>query len=403
MFKTIGIICLGLLALPAWAAPLSNEACEKLLTAAEEKPIDGIYDDCGFNDEMRAWSDWAPFAAAHNMKHALFELCKRYPTHMYGTLYCEKAVELNYGPALAYMGNRAFKNKKTDLALDYFNKALKAGDLSEQEIMQLTELLGIMYMTEGAKHYNPRSGIALLSKAANQKSALANNALGYLVYVGKNGVKKDPQKALEFIWRAILYGCPAAEENLGAFHLARQGKISEDDAGYYMSLQAFSCQPFDKNQWVNSPVAGCNCDDIRTQDAFFRSQAYLYMGYDNKALLEDKDGKQFYAHKGDTLPNGMKVQDITPMLVTLTQNGERIFVNRYHTGTCITRCLSATEPPKRQPVGIRPYHLTFSKQECSDIAYYANRLIDTTENYVGKEECLGPEMDETTKLLLQMK
>ena len=403
MFKTIGVLCLSLWALPVWAAPLSNEACEKLLVSAEEKPIDGIYDDCGFGDEMRAWSDWAPFAAAHDMKRALFELCQRYPNHIYGALYCEKATQLNYGPALAYMGHRAFKNGKTDLALDYFNKALKAGDLPEQEILQLTELLGVMYMTEGSDHYNPRSGIALLSKVANQKSALANNVLGYLVYTGKNGVKKDPQKALEFIWRAILYGCPAAEENLGAFHLARQGKISEDDASYYMSLQAFTCQPFDKNQWAASPVAGCDCDDIRRQDVFFHTQPYLYLGYDNKALLEDKDGKQIYARTGDTLANGMVVQEITPTLVTLTEAGNRIFVNRYHTGTCVTRCLSSKEPPKRQPVGIRPYHLTFSKQECSDIAYYADRLIDTTGDYVGKKECLGPEMDETTKLLLQMK
>ena len=405
MFRIISAFVFGIMTLPAFAGGLSGAACEKLLMVAEETPNPSIYDDCDFGNEQKAWNEWAPFAAAYNMKRALFELCRRYPNHIYGNLYCEKAIALHYGPALAYRGHQSFDKGDIEGALNDFNQALKLGDLEEDEVLRITERLGILYSTEGTDHFSPRSGIALLVKAANGRSAVANNALGYLSYSGKNGLKKNPQKALEFFWRAILYGCPAAEENLGAFHLARQGKISEDDAAYYMSLQAMTCKPFDKT--VNerpSPMAKCDCAGIREKEALFKTQPYQYIEMDGeRVMLKDKNNQVHTVKQRDQLPDGSVVFEIKPTLVTLDKKGQRVFVNRYHAGQCVDYCLrSDIELPKRKPVGIRPYHLTFTKQECADIAYYAKRLIDTSKPYVGKEECLGPEMDETTKLLLNI-
>ncbi len=399
------ILILGLLSFNsvALAQNLSDEACEKLLTMAETDPNSDIYTDCSFDDELKAWNTWAPFVASQNMKRGIFELCKRYPYHQYGPLYCDKAEQLGFGPALMQKGNRYLKEGKINEALNYFNRALKTSDLSEEEILKITEDLGILYLTKGP-HYNPRSGVSLLSKAANNDSPIANNALGYLTYSGEHGVKKEHQKSLEYLWRAILYGCSAAEENLGAFHLARQKKITENDAEYYMSLQSFTCEPFDKNSVQDTPVINCDCKEIRTQEKYYQSAPYLYLDLLNKneALIQDKQGNKYTVSVGDKLPDGSLVQGIKPTLITAKSETDKIFLNRYHTGFCVEQCLKY-EPsePTRKPVNIRPYHLTFTKRECADIMYYAKRLIDTSKPFIGKEECLGPEMDETTKLLLQ--
>ena len=399
------ILILGLLSFNsvALAQNLSDEACEKLLTMAETKPDSDIYTACAFDNEVKAWNTWAPFVASHNMKRGIFELCKRYPDHQYGPLYCDKAEQLNFGPALMQKGNLYLKEGKINEALDYFNRALKSSDLSEEEILKITEDLGILYLTKGP-HYNPRSGVALLSKAANNNSPIANNALGYLTYSGDHGVKKDHQKSLEYLWRAILYACPAAEENLGAFHLARQKKITENDAGYYMSLQSFTCEPFDRNTFEDVLISDCDCKEIRTQENFYQSAPYLYLELLNKneALIQDKQGHKYTVSLNDKLPDGSVVKEIKPTLIKAKGELKEVFLNRYHTGFCVDQCLKY-EPtePMRKPINIRPYHLTFTKQECADIMYYAKRLVDTTKPFVGKEECLGPEMDETTKLLLQ--
>lgn len=399
------ILILGLLLFNsvALAQNLSDEACEKLLTMAETKPDSDIYTACSFDDELKAWNTWAPFVASHNMKRGIFELCKRYPAHPYGPLYCDKAIELNFGPALIQQANLFLKEGNITEALDYFTRALKTNDLSDDIIIETTEKLGVLYLTKG-EYYNPKSAVALLAKAANDGSPLANNALGYLTYSGEHGVKKDHKKSLEYLWRAILHACPAAEENLGAYHLARQKKITENDAAYYMSLQSLSCDPFDKNTTSFSPARNCDCKEVRTQEQFYQSAPYLYLDLldKNEALLQDKQGNKYTVSVGDGLPNNAVVQEIKPTLITATRQNDKIFLNRYHTGFCVDQCLKY-EPtePKRKPVNIRPYHLTFTKRECADIMYYAKRLIDTTKPFVGKEECLGPEMDEATKLLLQ--
>lgn len=385
------------------AQPLSDETCEVLLKEAETTPNPTVYTDCQFDDEIKAWNTWAPFVASNNMKRGIFELCKRYPLSLYGPLYCDKAIELNFGPAFVWRANRHLKEGNVKDALDHFTRALKTDDLSDNEILKITEKLGILYLNE-KDYYNPRSGIALLSKAANNGSPVANNILGYLTYSGKNDVKKDHKKSLEYLWRAILYGCPAAEENLGAYHLARQKKITENDAAYYMSLQSFTCEPFDKNSVQDSPVINCDCKEIRTQEKYYQSAPYLYLDLldKNEVLIQDKQGNKYTVSVGDKLPNGALVQEIKPTLITAKGATDKIFLNRYHTGFCVDQCLKY-EPtePARKPVNIRPYHLTFTKRECADIMYYAKRLIDTSKPFIGKEECLGPEMDETTKLLLQ--
>ncbi|MDY6407753.1 MAG: hypothetical protein SPL08_03515 [Pseudomonadota bacterium] len=382
------MLCFVLMIGTALAQPLSDDTCEQLLLKSEENHDVTLYDDCGFGDEARAWNHWAPFVAAHELKRGIFELCQRYPLHAYGELYCNKAVDMNFGPALAMRGRERLRTDNAKEALYYFNQALKSGDLTEDEKVKITETLGTIYLNKQSPEYAPDAGIDLLNKAANNRSAMANNALAYLSFSGDHKIKRDHKKALFLLWKSILLGCPAAEENLGAYHLAKQGRISEDDAKYYMSLQAFTCEPFDKNIKDDAPV-GCKCKDIQEHERYLRSQPYIFLGIqDQKALIRNKIGESFTYSKGEITSDGFMIQDISSTLVTLIKNGKKSFLNRYHQGRCVDYCLkNANKPKKRKPVRIRPYHLTFTPEECININYYAPKVIDTTLPYIGKKEC----------------
>ena len=41
-------------------------------------------------------------------------------------------------------------------------------------------------------------------------------------------------------------------------------------------------------------------------------------------------------------------------------------------------------------VHIKPYHLTFTPQECENITYYAKALLEENMPYVGQKECAHP-------------
>ena len=41
----------------------------------------------------------------------------------------------------------------------------------------------------------------------------------------------------------------------------------------------------------------------------------------------------------------------------------------------------------KEAVKIKPYHLTFTPQECAFVDHYAKLLFPNKETYVGKEEC----------------
>jgi hypothetical protein len=172
-----------------------------------------------------------------------------------------------------------------------------------------------------------------------------------------------------------------------------------------MSLQATSCQPFNKEKsFQGNPVTDCDCADILEKENFYQKQDYFYldMPRENQAVLKDKKGTKKAYSVGDTLSEGTVIQEIRAGLVTLWQNGKKVFINRYHDGSCVTRCLARANTQKaiREPIKIRPYRLTFTKQECADINYYASKLIDTSLPYVGKKECSGGTVDDKAKILL---
>ncbi len=387
----------------------SPAACEKMLIQAELKPDASVYEACRFDDEVRAWNTWAPFASSKKLKRALYEFCWRYPEHPYRNLYCEKSAHLRYPPAMVEMGMIRLRENNLEEAQRYFSEALKTGELSAEETNTISEQLGLLYTTEDGAAYQPEVGLALLSKAALNRSAVANNALGYYYFAGKHGLAQNLQEALICFWRAILLGCPAAEENLGAFHLARQKKVSDWDVLKFMEPQVMSCEPAPKGGAPTTTLRpNCPCADIRKQDAKFRAKKYLYVSYDPepKAVLRDLKGAEHSVKVGSFLPDGSFVSEIRPRAMAIQKDNERILINRYHTGSCVTYCLSDDSKAAPKSVYINPYRLSFSPQECSDIMYYAKALVDTSLPFTGKEECKPAdkrktiEVDEAAALLL---
>ena len=110
--------------------------------------------------------------------------------------------------------------------------------------------------------------------------------MGALTLFGLDGAQQNAAEAFKYYWRAILLGCPAAEENLGFFLLAKNNKI-----------------------------------DIKTLIQELKSRTY------------------------------------------------------------------SCDPVPETSLAYPPYHLTYTPQQCADINYYAQRLVDTSLPFKGKEEC----------------
>lgn len=383
--------------------------CEEMLLKAETTPDPNVYTVCSFDNEVRAWNTWAPFASSRDLKIALYELCRRYPGHVYHDIYCNKSAQLGYPPALMEMGFIKLKSNNVSEAQQYFTQALKTGQLTTDDNARISTALGLLYTNENTPHYQPEVGLALLSTASQARSAEANNVLGYYYYAAKHGLKQNLKESLVSFWRAALLGCPAAEENIGVFHLAQKGKISKNDAINYMEPQSATCEPASKKEAPGVVLRpDCPCSEILSKEKSFKSKKYLYITYypeETEALLRDLQGKEHKVKVGSFLPDGSYVSEIHPRALALQLDNARTLINRYHIGECVTYCLQNKQVVSKE-VYINPYRFRFTPQECADITYYAERLVDTSLPYTGKKECAPPDpkktiqLDEATQLLL---
>ena len=285
---TVGIIT----NLPVQAQTLSKQECLPLLQQAELEPNPSVYDRCGFNDMNIATLEWAPILEENKIAHALYEICVRHPKHTYAKQYCMLAAKLGDGPAVAWAGDIYYEKDQIPKAISYYNYALQRGGLPLEREGEIITRLALLYAHPNSTYYDPNEAIPLLKKAAKQRSAIANNIMGYFTFAGLYGVPQDDKEAFAYFWRAILLGCPAAEENLGLFQLVTQQKeLDKNIALNLMSQRIFSCE-----------------------------------------ASQETD---------------VTVDDTTISL----------------------------------------YHLNFTPQECADLNYYAERLIDTNLPFTGKEKC----------------
>lgn len=395
----VGVVFFGLL--PVFAQPVVTVPCEDILLKLETGELSDrtFYDKCGFNDETVVWNKWAGYISEKQMKKALFEICERFPLHTYHELYCQKSAQLGYGPAIAKLGEFSFKKNDIDKGMKYFIHALETKELSEEQEGKVLEILGIYYFTN--KDEKTR---LYLAKAALKRSALANNIIGYIIFSESDQNERDQRETFEHLWRAILLGCPSAEENLGLFQLNRLQKITKDLAVKQMSKNIYSCTPVvetPENKAVSKEMFSCRCKTALENEERFASKPYLLMKITGKtALLKMKNGKEFSVSEKENLPDGSRVAEIRKTALILNYPKEqRVVLNLYTPDKCVQFCIDSQITENFSPQGmqkkieggvgvkIEPYHLSFNKQECETIDYYAPLLVDINQAYVGKNEC----------------
>lgn len=384
--------------------------CEQRLQAAEKEPSinESLYDSCGFNDSAAVWSRWAPLAARLNAKKMLFEICRRFPEHAYHDLYCEKAYQANYGPALAYKAQNLLLKDDLPAALTAAEAAIQTKELSPEREGELFEMFGVYYLKKNDPLFQ-----SYLKAAAERRSALANHILGIIAYKNAADPDKGAQTAFNYILRAVLLSCPAAEESLGLFHLARQNKIDFQTAKDKMAEKISGCEPApaeeEKNESFDSNLLNCRCKSVEEANVKTREKPFFLKSSDGKqAMLEDWSGTVYPVSQGDKL-KGCTVSEVHKTAVVILYKGERLILPVYKEDKCLDFCrkhkitenLSAEEIKQKiisGSVRIQPYRLTFTPAECETISYYAPALVDVSLPYVGKTECQNKVVPKTNLL-----
>lgn len=382
-------------------------SCEEIIQKLETGELKDrmYYDKCGFSNKDLVWTKWAGYVSEKKMRRGIFEICIRYPDHTYHQLYCDKAIQLEYPPALIYAGERSINNNDFQTGYNYLTKALSTNTLSNQEEGKILEILGSYYLKTG----NQKASI-YLERAAQKESALANNLIGINYYIQRDNNLANEQILLEYFWRAILLGCKRAEENVGLYQLQKQGKITPERALSEMKKNMFSCDATisNKESKASSNLYNCRCKFSLDLYQKQKEKEYILKRTEAKmAVLEDKNGMTLSTTEGAVLPNKARVAEVRRTAVILTYpSGEREILNLYKKDECVDFCkqhgirenLSSEEMHLRidgvkETVKIKPYHLTFTPQECAFVEHYAKMLYPKKENYVGKEECARQEID----------
>ena len=391
--RFLSLLLLGsVLSVSAMAqAPISSE-CELKIAQAETTTDMAVYDECGFNNVDMAWDTWAGWVSQKEYKKALYQLCVRWPHHMYSDLYCEKSANLGYAPAIAEQGHRLMDKGLGKNAEELYARALQIDGLSDEQEGKIAERLGLYYLDEMGGAYAPAKAVEFLAEASKKRSAVANNMIGYLFYTGEYGQPQKDTKSFEYFWRAILLGCPAAEENLGLFHLVRSNQIKRETAQKYMRMLAFSCAGTSTGgtEVVIKPV-GCNCDNAKDIAERHKNKPYYLIDIvEDEVRLQDKNGKVISAYQGKRLSDDFVVVEIRKTAAILEKAEQRVVLNLVSNMDCIDYCDKMTlSDGTVEDVKIKPYRLTFTPSECRDLLYYAPALVDMNLPFVGKTECAG--------------
>lgn len=385
---------------PGEAQTPVQDNCELLIEQAEENQDKTVYDQCGFNDAVRAFEYWGPYVSNKNYKKALFELAVRHPEHEYATLYIQKSADNGYGPALVKMGHQAFAEGREEQAVSLYRQALQTNALSAEEQGEIAEKMGLIYLDAKSADFDFNKAMRFIKQAAENRQALSNNILGFYAYTGEQGVPKNDRVALNYFWRAILMGCPAAEENVGVFHLARLNKIDRPTAIGYMRERLTSCTPpvvhepselekQEQERFIRERAA-CDCPSVMELAERLKKQPYILLSIQNDvAKLADSMDREYMVQEGQQMRDGTEVLEVRQTAVIISKGGKRFVLNLYPV-QCANLC-SKPLPATGKNVQIKPYHITFTEQECIDLLAYARELVDMNQPFVGKEECMSVE------------
>ena len=340
MFRYLILSCICLVGLPVLAQTFSiSSECREAVRSGENVRTPHIYDTCGFNDEMTAFEDWDIWAESEKAGQALYEICIRHPSSEKANTYCQEAIQFGNGPALLYQANKFYSQKEYTYAANYYTKALSSPLLNDAEKGDIAQKMGLLYLNPESSYYNPQKGLPLIERAIERRGAEANNLMGIYALFGQQGVPQNAEESFKYFWRAILLGCPAAEENLGLWHLAKQKKIDNKTARQEMSQRMFSCTAPDYVAPQELEKHHCDCQEVADREQ--RAAQYPYRPIEisgKKATLLDKDGQKNTVEVGTILSNGMKVTEIRSTAVILTSGNARLPINLAPVDDCPELC-----------------------------------------------------------------
>ncbi len=395
----LAVVCL--IPFSCLAEDVQTLPCENIFEKLETGELNdnSLYDKCGFSNEELVWNKWAGYVSQKKMRRAIFEICKRFPNHEYNTLYCDKAIALQYPPALIYAGEKAIDQNDYQTGYDYLTRALETKELSIEEEGKLLEILGVYYLKNADKRAQ-----TYLETAAQKDSALANTLMGINYYAKKNERLGNDEIAFDYFWKAVLIGCKKAEENIGLYQLEKQGKITYERALSDMKKNMYSCaetkeKPADIKR---KDLYQCKCKSAIDTHKRFSDKSYIVRRTEAQmAVLEEKNGEITTVSEGSVLPSGATVQEVRKTAVILLYpSGEREILNLYKKDDCVDFCLKNNIQDNLKPdemririggikekIKIKPYHITFTPNECQFLEHYADKFKKLDGPYVGKEEC----------------
>ena len=260
------------------------QECQESLMEAETNPRNSkLYSQCGFDNEQIAFGTWLPWAQENNAYQALFEIANRHPQNLDSEKIMLQAVEANNGSALILQGDKFYYSEKDfPQAISSYAKALKAKNLTEEEKGHIGEKIGLLYLNPESSYYNATKGLPIIEKATTQRSALANNIMGVYNLFGLEQTTVNEKDAFFNLWRSVLLGCPAAEENLGIYYLFYNKKISKKEAWENMKDKIYSCSVQEKTIEPMPETAiqqtECDCKKIEERMKFIQdSDEYRFV------------------------------------------------------------------------------------------------------------------------------
>ncbi len=375
---------------------IDKKTCEKMLLIAEEKQTDWIYDACGFANEATAWYTWAPVMSSLGYRKALYELCRRYPTHDYAKLYCQKSADLGYLPAMYWLAD---KNKNTDSAQVYkanLQRIIAANNINgktrlvteaDYATRKAYEDLAKIYLASSDIKEREK-GLTYLQIAADTGSASASHSLGALLFWNND----EAQQALseKYLWKAILMGCPAAEENLGVMTYYKQGRLAFADAKEEIDSRLYTCQASEKSADSGKLLKpeDCACQEVLAWFSTQKNKPFLIVKIGaGKAVLKDPAGHEYSVEKGDKVTDGFVVEDVRQTAVIVRRVNERYVLLYREDVQCVDLCANPTVIPRSYLKKMPPYELTFSADECQHLAKGIENLNNPLKPFRGLPEC----------------
>ena len=371
-----------------------KEECKNLLDYAEKsaQAETWVYDYCEFDDSDIAWYDWAPYVSQQQQAKALFELCKRYPQHEYGELYCTKAAQLNFLPAIYAWAQSAKQAQEYDLYETHLQNIIKNTvqndkSLSANVIKQAYFDLAKYYYENSTDEQKRQNIIPYLQKAADSGDIVSAFTLAALLY--KNANIEGSEIYEKYLWQAIMKDCPAAEEFLGLIDLDKTKKISENQFASRSDSLLFSCRSSQKEnakQWTQQQVDDCACGPLLARLKLQQDKPFKIISLSaDKAILQDKDGLQYTVSVGDKIADGYVLQDIRPTAVKIAKQAVSTTI-LFIDPQCSEICQDVLQTSQGHQT-YHPYTLKFTQQECSKISENIEMLDNPLEPFRGVQQC----------------